>query len=240
MPIEASQGLRIHLQRGPAHCPSNPCPLSIWNPIPTTTICTASATCRSTSNALDLAHTQLSKIAVCSPNAIEEKPNGPTAEEQATTSTMFKNLVMLLNWSGRCCSYTVARQRELLSELSVWKEKESSRRTELSRREKEEDEQHVREVVEDYQNQQTTDCGTFEAIQQAWCKNEDNYEDGVWYRYIRLTQNRLGAWADLYKFWKGTAVEKTFHLLYFFATISSFSLFNKQKSNENEKNQKGH
>ena len=97
----------------------------------------------------DLVRTRLSKVAVClrdSLNAIEEKPIGPTEEEQATT---FKNLVMAVESERKALQLRralVARRRELLSELSVRKEKEeSSRRAELSRREKEEDERRMRE-----------------------------------------------------------------------------------------------
>ena len=97
----------------------------------------------------DLVRTRLSRVAVClrdSLNAIEEKPIGPTAEEQATT---FKNLVVAVESERKALQLRralVARRRELLSELSVRKEKEeSSRRAELSRREKEEDERRMRE-----------------------------------------------------------------------------------------------
>ena len=97
----------------------------------------------------DLVRTRLSKVAVClrdSLNAIEEKPKGPTAEEQAAT---FKNLVIAVESERKALQLRralVARRRELLSELSVRKEKEeSSRRAELSRREKEEDERRMRE-----------------------------------------------------------------------------------------------
>ena len=97
----------------------------------------------------DLVRTRLSRVAVClrdSLNAIEEKPSGPTAEEQATT---FKNLVIAVESERKALQLRralVARRRELLSELSVRKEKEeSSRRAELSRREKEEDERRMRE-----------------------------------------------------------------------------------------------
>ena len=97
----------------------------------------------------DLVRTRLSRVAIClrdSLNAIEEKPIGPTAEEQATT---FKNLVIAVESERKALQLRralVARRRELLSELSVRKEKEeSSRRAELSRREKEEDERRLRE-----------------------------------------------------------------------------------------------
>ena len=97
----------------------------------------------------DLVRTRLSRVAVClqdSLNVIEEKPTGPTAEEKATT---FKNLVMAVESERKALQLRralVARRRELLSELSVRKEKEeSSRRAELSRREKEEDERRMRE-----------------------------------------------------------------------------------------------
>lgn len=97
----------------------------------------------------DLVRTRLSRVAVClrdSLNVIEEKPKGPTAEEQSTT---FKNLVIAVESERKALQLRralVARRRELLSELSVRKEKEeSSRRAELSRREKEEDERRMRE-----------------------------------------------------------------------------------------------
>ena len=97
----------------------------------------------------DLVRTRLSNVAVClrdSLNVIEEKPNGPTAEEQTAT---FKNLLIAVESERKALQLRralVARRRELLSELSVRKEKEeSSRRAELTRREKEEDERRMRE-----------------------------------------------------------------------------------------------
>ena len=97
----------------------------------------------------EFVRTRLNKVAVClrdSLNTIEEKPNGPTAEEQATT---FKNLVTAVESERKALQLRralVARRRELLSELSVRKEKEeSSRRAELTRREKEEEERRMRE-----------------------------------------------------------------------------------------------
>ena len=97
----------------------------------------------------DLVRTRLSRVAVClrdSLKVIEEKPSGPSEEEQATT---FKNLVMAVESERKALQLRralVARRRELLSELSVRKEKEeSSRRAELSRKEKEEDERRMRE-----------------------------------------------------------------------------------------------
>ncbi|KAF8811362.1 hypothetical protein BYT27DRAFT_7134375 [Phlegmacium glaucopus] len=97
----------------------------------------------------DLVRTRLSKVAVClrdSLNTIEEKPKGSTAEEQAST---FKNLIAAVESERKALQLRralVARRRELLSELSVRKEKEeSSRRAELTRREKEEEERRMRE-----------------------------------------------------------------------------------------------
>ena len=97
----------------------------------------------------DLVRTRLSKVAIClrdSLRAIEEKPKGPTAEEQATR---FQTLVVAVESERKALQLRralVARRRELLSELSVRKEKEeSSRRAELNRREKEEDERRMRE-----------------------------------------------------------------------------------------------
>ena len=97
----------------------------------------------------DLVRTRLSKVAVClrdSLNIIEEKPIGPTAEEQAAT---FKSRIKAVESERKALQLRralVARRRELLSELSVRKEKEeSSRRAELTRKEKEEEERRMRE-----------------------------------------------------------------------------------------------
>lgn len=97
----------------------------------------------------DLVRTRLSKVALClhdSLKTIEAKSNEPTVEEQAAT---FKNLVVAVESERKALQLRralVARRRELLSELSVRKEKEeSSRRAELSRKEKEEEERRMRE-----------------------------------------------------------------------------------------------
>jgi translation initiation factor 3 subunit A len=81
-------------------------------------------------------------------NITEEKPKGLTAEEQTAT---FKNLIIAVESERKALQLRralVARRRELLSELSIRKEKEeSSRRAELTRKEKEEDERRMREEL---------------------------------------------------------------------------------------------
>jgi len=119
---------------------------------PSTSASSSSSTAREASiqpSNADLVRIRLSKVAVClrdSLNDIEESPEGSAAEEQATT---FKNLVMAVESERKALQLRralVARRRELLSELSVRKEKEeSSRRAELTRREKEEEERRLRE-----------------------------------------------------------------------------------------------
>ncbi|PPQ71387.1 hypothetical protein CVT24_012218 [Panaeolus cyanescens] len=99
----------------------------------------------------DLVRTRLSKIAVCLHNSldvIEEKPAAPTAEEKAAH---FKTLVTAVEAERKALQLRralVARRRELLSELTVRKEKEdSSRRAENSRREKEEEARRLKEEI---------------------------------------------------------------------------------------------
>ncbi|KAF8151510.1 hypothetical protein B0H34DRAFT_727963 [Crassisporium funariophilum] len=99
----------------------------------------------------DLVRTRLSKVAVCLHNSIssiEEKPSGPNPEEQAAT---FKTLIVAVESERKALQLRralVARRRELLSELSVRKEKEeSSRRLESNRREKEEEERRLRDEL---------------------------------------------------------------------------------------------
>ena len=84
----------------------------------------------------------MSKVAVClhsSLHKIKETPEALSREEQAEN---FKALVVAVESERKALQLKraiVARRRELLSELSVRKEKqENSRRAELSRREKEE------------------------------------------------------------------------------------------------------
>lgn len=91
----------------------------------------------------ELVRTRLSNIANClhtSLQIIEGPPPTPTTEEQ---QNKFKLLVAAVESERKALQLRralVARRRELLSELSVRKEKEEiSRRAELSRKEKEEE-----------------------------------------------------------------------------------------------------
>ncbi|KAF8639053.1 hypothetical protein AX17_001749 [Amanita inopinata Kibby_2008] len=101
----------------------------------------------------DLVRTRLSKIATCLHKSLEViEPKATSAslsvEEQAEK---FKLLVAAADAERKALRLRralVARRRELLSELSVRKEKEeTSRRAEISRREKEEEERRRREEL---------------------------------------------------------------------------------------------
>jgi len=107
----------------------------------------------------DLVRTRLSSVATClhkSLAVIEDKAPTPTAEEQAAT---FKSLVGAVESERKALQLRralVARRRELLSELSVRKEKEeSSRRAEHSRREKEEETRRAREELRRKEQERT-------------------------------------------------------------------------------------
>ena len=107
----------------------------------------------------DLVRTRLSSVATClhkSLAVIEDKGPAPTAEEQAA---QFKSLVTAVESERKALQLRralVARRRELLSELSVRKEKEeSSRRAEHSRREKEEETRRVREELRRKEQERT-------------------------------------------------------------------------------------
>jgi translation initiation factor 3 subunit A len=99
----------------------------------------------------ELVRTRLSNVAVClhkSLRVIEGPPPTPTAEEQ---QSKFKALVAAVESERKALQLRrslVARRRELLSELSVRKEKEEiSRRAELSRKEKEEETKKANEEL---------------------------------------------------------------------------------------------
>lgn len=107
----------------------------------------------------ELVRTRLSKVATCLHNSlhkIEESPEALSPEEQAEK---FKALVVAVESERKALQLKraiVARRRELLSELSVRKEKEaSSRRAELSRREKEEEARRVREDLRKREQERT-------------------------------------------------------------------------------------
>ena len=107
----------------------------------------------------ELVRTRLSKVAIClhsSLHKIEETPEALSREEQAEK---FKALVVAVESERKALQLKraiVARRRELLSELSVRKEKEeSSRRAELSRREKEEEARCVREDLRKREQERT-------------------------------------------------------------------------------------
>lgn len=100
-------------------------------------------------SAADLVRTRLSKVATSLHNSlrvIEPQPPTPTQDEQAAK---FKTLVSAVESERKALQLRralVARRRELLSELSVRKEKEeSSKRAEHSRREKEEETKRAKE-----------------------------------------------------------------------------------------------
>jgi translation initiation factor 3 subunit A len=99
----------------------------------------------------ELVRTRLSKAAQCLHNSlhvIEGQPSTSTAEEQQSN---FKSLVNAVESERKALQLRralVARRRELLSELTVRKEKEeNSRRAEHSRREKEEESKKAKEEL---------------------------------------------------------------------------------------------
>ncbi|PPQ90337.1 hypothetical protein CVT25_007739 [Psilocybe cyanescens] len=107
----------------------------------------------------ELVRTRLSKVALClhdTLEVIEEKPPAPTAEEQ---TAQFRTLVAAVESERKALQLRralVARRRELLSELSVRKEKEeSSRRAEFSRREKEEETKRAKEDLRRKEQERT-------------------------------------------------------------------------------------
>ncbi|KAJ3502053.1 hypothetical protein NLJ89_g9057 [Agrocybe chaxingu] len=107
----------------------------------------------------DLVRTRLSKVAMSlhtSLQVIEGQPTKPTPEEQ---SVKFQALVAAVESERKALQIRralVARRRELLSELSVRKEKEeSSRRAELSRREKEEETKRAKEELRRKEQERT-------------------------------------------------------------------------------------
>ncbi|KAH9475063.1 Eukaryotic translation initiation factor 3 subunit A [Psilocybe cubensis] len=129
---------------------------------PTASTSTASTSTRESAiqpSTAELVRTRLSKVALCLHNtleAIEEKPPAPTAEEQAAR---FRTLVAAVESERKALQLRralVARRRELLSELSVRKEKEeSSRRAESSRREKEEETRRAKEDLRRREQERT-------------------------------------------------------------------------------------
>lgn len=99
----------------------------------------------------ELVRTRLSKAAQCLHNSlhvIEGQPSTSTVEEQ---QSKFKSLVNAVESERKALQLRralVARRRELLSELTVRKEKEeSSRRAEHSRREKEEESKRAKDEL---------------------------------------------------------------------------------------------
>ncbi|EAU83625.1 translation initiation factor eIF3a [Coprinopsis cinerea okayama7 len=102
----------------------------------------------------ELVRTRLSKVATCLYNSLE-KIEGPSKAAQELTKeeqdAKFKALVAAVEAERKALQLRralVARRRELLSELSVRKEKEeSSRRAEISRREREEAEKRRQEEI---------------------------------------------------------------------------------------------
>src|SRR6202040_2496221 len=110
------------------------------------------------SSAAELVRTRLSKLAVCLHSSLVtlERAGGDDAESESLRREeekrqKFKALVAAADAERKALQLRralVARRRELLSELSVRKEKEeSSRRAELSRREKEDVERRLKEDV---------------------------------------------------------------------------------------------
>ncbi|TFK38522.1 hypothetical protein BDQ12DRAFT_683788 [Crucibulum laeve] len=109
----------------------------------------------------ELVRTRLSKVATCLNRSLEtlearEREPGLSPEEQAEK---FKALVAAVESERKALQLRraiVARRRELLSELSVRKEKEeSSRRAEINRREKEEESKRIREELKRKEQERT-------------------------------------------------------------------------------------
>ncbi|KAF4622265.1 hypothetical protein D9613_009488 [Agrocybe pediades] len=107
----------------------------------------------------ELVRTRLSKVATCLKETIDViEPPAPalSAEEQ---TAKFSALVTAVNAERKALQLRralVARRRELLSELSVRKEKEeSSRRAEMSRKEKEEEARRLKEELRRKEQERT-------------------------------------------------------------------------------------
>ncbi|KAH6905115.1 translation initiation factor eIF3a [Coprinopsis sp. MPI-PUGE-AT-0042] len=98
----------------------------------------------------ELVRTRLSKIATCLHSSLEaiEGPSKPQLSEEEKKAK-FKALASAVEAERKALQIRralVARRRELLSELSVRKEKEeSSRRAELNRKEREEEQKRIKE-----------------------------------------------------------------------------------------------
>lgn len=102
----------------------------------------------------ELVRTRLSKIALCLHNSLGSlEPKAVVGEEEreAEQSERLGKLVVAVETERKALQVRralVARRRELLSELSVRKEKEeTSRRAEVSRREKEEESKRAKEEL---------------------------------------------------------------------------------------------
>lgn len=109
----------------------------------------------------ELVRTRLGKVATCLHNSLglleaDNQRAVLSAEEQAEK---FKTLVTLAESERKALQLRralVARRRELLSELSVRKEKEeTSRRAEINRREKEEESRRMREEIKRKEQERT-------------------------------------------------------------------------------------
>ncbi|KAM6499410.1 translation initiation factor eIF3a [Amanita muscaria] len=109
----------------------------------------------------DLVKTRLSRIATClhSSLAIIEPTESRHSLSPEGQAERFKSLVAAVEVERRALRLRralVAKRRELLSELSVRKEKEeTSRRAEISRREKEEEERRKREELRRKEQERT-------------------------------------------------------------------------------------
>lgn len=100
----------------------------------------------------ELVRTRLGKVATCLHNslgALDVAVQGPAALTPEEQAEKFKTLVGAVKAERKALQLRralVARRRELLSELTVRKEKEeTSRRAEISRREKEEEGRRAKE-----------------------------------------------------------------------------------------------
>lgn len=109
----------------------------------------------------ELVRTRLGKVATCLHNSLglleaDNQRAVLSAEEQAEK---FQTLVTLAESERKALQLRralVARRRELLSELSVRKEKEeTSRRAEINRREKEEESRRMREEIKRKEQERT-------------------------------------------------------------------------------------
>lgn len=109
----------------------------------------------------ELVRTRLGKVATCLHNSLglleSDKRQVVLSEEEQAEK--FKTLVTLAESERKALQLRralVARRRELLSELSVRKEKEeTSRRAEINRREKEEESRRMREEVRRKEQERT-------------------------------------------------------------------------------------